>query len=191
MDNASVSMDVTDSCVESAEISHTGSCDGGAFCINTETESASGLTIGSSIGGLDSKTCVDIASGGRKGVLVSKACQTDIPYRTQEQNMCASSCDTFNEDGIESEGEDYHPSDTDGESSCSDVAESDFDIAALQRTRALCERHSKRYIGVPADSLFLMRMLAEDRIAPTFRSAKLEPYDVLLLVLMKIKQDRY
>ena len=48
----------------------------------------------------------------------------------------------------------------------------------------------KRYLGVPADAMSVLRILAEERIAPTFKSSKLQPFDVVLLVLMKIKQDR-
>lgn len=116
----------------------------------------------------------------------SVSCQTDLIWHSQyerEPNECLS------DDVASDDDADFIPSEESTSQSCSDD-ESAFDIASLQRIRSLCKRHSRRYIGVPEDSLFVVDMLAE-RVASTRKQiSKLEPRDVVLLILMKIRLHR-
>ena len=123
--------------------------------------------------------------------VVSKACQTEPIYPLQDEGgMSTYEVSSDEADDVDDGGDEYHPSDADSCSEISDDHETDFDFASLQRIRTLCEMHPKRYLGVPADAMFVLHILAEERIAPTFKSSKLQPFDIVLLVLMKVKQDR-
>ena len=80
---------------------------------------------------------------------------------------------------------DYHPDSSEEES------EEEFDFMSLERTRRMCMSHSQRYIGVPADALHVVECLARDVVGPmSTEGSKLNPFDICLLVLMKIRQDR-
>ena len=85
-------------------------------------------------------------------------------------------------------GSDYSPNSSEADN---DEEEEGIDYLSLHRTRTMCKKFPKRYIGVPDDAMFVIDLLAAEVVEPLQGSgAKLSAYDVCLLVLMKVKQDR-
>ena len=117
----------------------------------------------------------------------SQACQTDLSLVHVPEEVVPNSEMTTALAMSLDPGSDYSPSASEAGSD----EEVEIDYLSLHRTRAMCKKFPKRYIGIPDDALFVVERLAAEVVEPLQGpGAKLSPYDVCLLVLMKVKQDR-
>ena len=134
--------------------------------------------------------------------MVAQVSQTELCRTTAQATQTEISCIHVPEEEIFTSREtktdeampavlesDYSPSSSEAETDGEE--EEEINHLSLHRTRILCKKFPKRYIGVPEDAMFVVDLLASEVVEPLHVSgAKLSAYDVCLLVLMKVKQDR-
>ena len=123
--------------------------------------------------------------------VASTACQT-------EASVASAGCQTVDSQEPEDSGDEIEctaksdPGDRDYEVDSDEMSDKEddfeYDFFVRDRMRKLCEKDPKRYVGVPDGYLKVIEVLARDHIDHSNDSV-LTPYDICLLVLMKIKQD--
>ncbi|XP_043202322.1 uncharacterized protein LOC122370632 isoform X2 [Amphibalanus amphitrite] len=115
----------------------------------------------------------------------SSALEGPSTLRAEESGDDSSS----NQDITDVQDKDFEV-DSGGDETDADL-EFDYEHFVRDRIRKLCKKDPKRYIGVPAGYLKVIEILARDHIEPEHGGgSKLTAFDVCLLVLMKIKQNK-